>query len=99
VQVVRLHGSNEEYTSERCSLVDGRRELTSAECKALSSLLDVSFEINIHLDEVIESGCIQWTDALNTLQYMINVDEHLCVSNYCYCAYDTPPSPPGIPPS
>ena len=97
VQVVRLHGQNAGYTSERCSLADGRRELTSTECSALSSLLGVSFETH-NGQGAQESGCMQWDNVGNTLEYMSNAADELCVSNYCYCAYDIPPSPPMSPP-
>ena len=41
---------------------------------------------------------MQWDNVGNTLEYMTNTAEELCVSNYCYCAYDIPPSPPMSPP-
>ena len=105
VQVVRLHGGADGHTAERCSSAEGRRELTSTECNGLSSLIGVSFSTHVG-QGADESGCMQWTSLTNTLEFLTNTEEELCVANYCYCGYDQshpppskPPGPPSPPPS
>ena len=41
---------------------------------------------------------MQWSSVTNTLEFLRNRNEQVCVSNYCYCAYNVPSPPLSRPP-
>lgn len=99
VRVVVLHGENSGFIAERCPYVAGRRELSYLECNAYAALAGVGFETYDGTGHG-ESGCMQWNNVNNVIEYMTNSIAAPCASNYCYCAYDIPnPSPPPTPPA
>jgi hypothetical protein len=96
VQVIRLSGKESGHTAEKCTAASGRRELTSAECGQVASLLSLEFGDEDDGTLAGESGCMQWgaDGEAESIEYLSNSQEETCKSYYCYCAYDVPHPPP-----